>query len=105
MTGQLIKYYKVPVDELTAAPSVYLKEISSDGNLNTIDILFQTWPAFASLNPEYIKLFLQPVLSYLNLPKAEGWPHPWVIHDLGTRKTPLQSFALQSFSFQNSSLC
>lgn len=72
---------KVPYDDLTATPSVYLKEISSDGNLNTVDLIFQTWPVFVSLNPEYIRLLLQPILQYLN---AGRWPRKWVIHDLGT---------------------
>jgi hypothetical protein len=44
--------------------------------------MFQTWPVFVSLNPEYLKMLLQPVLSYLN---TGAWPDPWVIHDLGTR--------------------
>lgn len=65
---------------------MYLKEISSNGNLNTVDIMFQTWPVFVSLNPEYIKMFLQPMMSYLEHPRSEGWPWPWVIHDMGTCK-------------------
>ncbi|KAH8701553.1 glutaminase A L-glutamine amidohydrolase [Talaromyces proteolyticus] len=71
----------VPLANLTESPHMFLKEISSDGNIQTIDVMYQTWPVFISLNPEYIKLFLKPVLSY----SATGaWPHPWVIHDLGT---------------------
>lgn len=45
--------------------------------------MFQTWPVFVSLNPEYIKMFLQPMMSYLERPRSEGWPWPWVIHDMG----------------------
>lgn len=73
---------KVPIDDLNAAPSVYLKEISSDGNLNTVDLIFQTWPVFISLNPDYIRLLFEPIMQYLD---AGRWPHPWVIHDMGTR--------------------
>lgn len=73
---------QVPFDDLSATPSVYLKEISSDGNLNTVDLIFQTWPIFVSLNPDYIRMLLQPILQYLN---AGRWPHPFVIHDMGTR--------------------
>ncbi|KAM0718295.1 hypothetical protein Q7P37_006627 [Cladosporium fusiforme] len=74
----------VPKDNLSASPSIFLKEISSNGNLNTVDVMFQSWPVFVSLNPDYIKLFLQPMLSYLELPPSQSWPKPWVIHDLGT---------------------
>jgi hypothetical protein len=65
---------------------VFLKEISSNGNLNTVDVMFQSWPIFVSLNPDYIRMFLQPMMSYLELPKSKGWPKPWTIHDMGTCK-------------------
>jgi hypothetical protein len=48
--------------------------------------MFQTWPVFVSLNLEYIRMFLQPMMSYLERPRSEGWPMPWVIHDMGTCK-------------------
>lgn len=44
--------------------------------------MFQTWPVYVSLNPEYLKMLLQPVLAYL---ATGAWPDAWVIHDLGTR--------------------
>lgn len=71
---------QVPADNLAATPSVYLKEISSDGNVNTVDVIYQSWPIFVSLNPEYIRMMFQPFLSYL---QAGRWPHPYVIHDMG----------------------
>lgn len=71
----------VPSADRSAEPSLFLKEISSDGNVNTIDLIFQSWPIFVNLNPEYIKLVLKPVLAYL----ASGrWPLEYVIHDIGT---------------------
>ncbi|SMQ50493.1 unnamed protein product [Zymoseptoria tritici ST99CH_3D7] len=71
----------VPLNNLTAEPWAFLKEISSDGNINTIDLIFQTWPIFVSLNPEWIKLQLLPVLNY----HASGrWPKDYTIHDIGT---------------------
>ena len=76
----------VPASDLSATPSVFLKEISSDGNVNTIDLIFQSWPVFVSLNPDYIRFLLEPVLSYSGLPSSQGWPQSWVIHDIGTRK-------------------
>ncbi|OKL60941.1 hypothetical protein UA08_03712 [Talaromyces atroroseus] len=71
----------VPNDDVGAEPQVFLKEISSDGNVQTIDVIFQSWSIFASLNPEWLKLLLKPVLSYL---ETGAWPHAWVIHDIGT---------------------
>ncbi|KAK5137237.1 hypothetical protein LTR08_000207 [Meristemomyces frigidus] len=72
---------EVPIDSLDATPQAFIKEISSDGNLNTVDIIFQTWPIFISLNPTYIRLLFQPIMSYL---ETGDWPEPWMIHDLGT---------------------
>ncbi|KUL85901.1 hypothetical protein ZTR_06401 [Talaromyces verruculosus] len=61
--------------------TVFLKEISSDGNIQTIDVMFQTWPVYVSLNQGYLKMLLQPVLAYL---ATGAWPDAWAIHDLGT---------------------
>ncbi|MCJ1314388.1 regulator of (H+)-ATPase in vacuolar membrane [Agyrium rufum] len=74
----------VPTNNLAASPSVFLKEISSDGNVNTVDLIYQSWPIFISLNPAYIKMQFQPILSYLALPKSQGWPQSYVIHDIGS---------------------
>ncbi|KAK5113723.1 hypothetical protein LTR85_010740 [Meristemomyces frigidus] len=71
----------VPIDDLTATPQVFLKEISSDGNVNTVDVIFQSWPIFISLNPYYIRYLFQPIISYL---ESGDFPEVYVVHDLGT---------------------
>ncbi|KAL1301617.1 hypothetical protein AAFC00_005845 [Neodothiora populina] len=58
----------------------FIKEISSDGNLNTVDIIYPLFPIFYVFCPQWIKLLLDPVLQYS---KAGRYPHPWAIHDLG----------------------
>lgn len=72
----------IPADTLdTTQVQAFIKEISSDGNTNTIDIIFPTFPFFYVFAPDYIKLLLNPVLRYL----ASGrYPNPWVVHDIGT---------------------
>jgi hypothetical protein len=47
-----------------------------------VDFIYQSWPIFVSLNPEYLRLLFEPILSYL---AAGRFPHPYVIHDIGTR--------------------
>ena len=59
----------------------FIKEISSNGNMNTVDIIFPLFPFFYVFAPEYIKLLLDPILQYS---KAGRYPHSWAIHDLGT---------------------
>lgn len=72
---------QVPIDNLAATPQVFLKEISSDGNVNTVDVIFQSWPIFISLNPTYIRYLFQPIISYL---ESGDWPEVYVVHDLGS---------------------
>ncbi|KAF2144083.1 uncharacterized protein K452DRAFT_223453 [Aplosporella prunicola CBS 121167] len=65
----------------TSEPWAFIKEISSNGNLNTIDIIFPTFPFFYMFAPNWIKYLLDPTLTYL---ESGAYPHPYVIHDLGT---------------------
>ena len=44
---------------------VFVKEISSDGNVNTVDVLYPAFPAFYVMAPEYIRLSLEPIVQYL----------------------------------------
>ena len=76
MTGS-----QTPIDRQDATPQAFIKEHSSDGNINTVDIIFQSWPIFVSLNPVYIKCLFQPIINYL---ETGDWPEAWVVHDLGT---------------------
>ncbi|RAL60623.1 hypothetical protein DID88_009941 [Monilinia fructigena] len=57
----------------------FVKEISSDGNVNTLDVIMPLFPILYVTNPEYIRLLLEPILQYL----ASGrWTLPYVIHDI-----------------------
>lgn len=49
----------------TSKPWAFIKEISSNGNLNTVDIIFPTFPFFYMFNAEYIKILLDPMMQYL----------------------------------------
>ncbi|KAF8581797.1 DUF1793-domain-containing protein [Ramaria rubella] len=58
----------------------FLKEISSDGNVNTVDVIFPAWPVFLYLNPVLGKYLLEPLFQY----QASGqYPNQWSIHDMG----------------------
>lgn len=73
----------IPNNTLNTDEAVaFIKEISSDGNIQTMDIILELLPFFYTFNPEYIRLLLDPVVSYLS---SGRWRHPWVIHDLGER--------------------
>ena len=72
----------VPEDSLDSNNVlIFLKEISSDGNVNTIDVMFPMAPMFYTMAPDYIRLLLEPVMLYL----ASGrWPDNYTIHDIGS---------------------
>jgi hypothetical protein len=61
-------------------PWLMLKEISSDGNMSTVDVVYPASPAFLYTSPLLLKLMLDPLLEY-----AEGglWPKTFAEHDLG----------------------
>ena len=63
------------------APWAFLKEISSDGNVSTVDVLYPASPAWMYLDPAYLGLLLEPLLTYA---ETGGWPGAFAEHDLGS---------------------
>jgi hypothetical protein len=61
-------------------PWAFLKEISSDGDVSTVDVLFPASPAWLYADPAYLGLLLEPLLSYAESGK---WTQPFAEHDLG----------------------
>jgi Domain of unknown function (DUF5127)/Domain of unknown function (DUF4965)/Domain of unknown function (DUF1793)/Ricin-type beta-trefoil lectin domain-like/Domain of unknown function (DUF4964)/TAT (twin-arginine translocation) pathway signal sequence len=59
----------------------FLKEISSDGNVSTIDVTYPAFPAYLYLSPAYLQLLLEPALEYA---ETGGWPKTFAEHDLGS---------------------
>ncbi|KAF8974432.1 DUF1793-domain-containing protein [Flammula alnicola] len=61
---------------------VFMKEISSDGNVNTVDVIFPAWPVLLYTNPALGKFLLEGLFRY----QATGqYPNKWSVHDLGPR--------------------
>ena len=59
----------------------FMKEISSDGNVNTVDVIFPAWPIFLYTNPALGKQLLAPLFEY----QATGqYPNRWAVHDMGS---------------------
>jgi len=71
--------------ELVAGPGgqpwALLKEISSDGNVSTVDVLYPASPAWIYADPAYLALLLEPLLAYA---ETGGWPKTFAEHDLGS---------------------
>mmetsp|Transcript_40305 Transcript_40305/g.56030 ORF Transcript_40305/g.56030 Transcript_40305/m.56030 type:complete len:686 (+) Transcript_40305:68-2125(+) len=67
---------------------LFVKEISSDGDVSTVDVLYPASPFFLFLSPESLKLQLFPLLEYSNNQTAQyGLDVPynlaWSPHHLG----------------------
>lgn len=62
-------------------PLMFQKEISSDGNVNTVDVMYPAMPFFLYVNPDLLRYNLEPL--YQN---QEGgfYPNQYSMHDLGT---------------------
>lgn len=60
---------------------LFLKEISSNGNMQTIDVIYPATPIFYYLNPELVKLILDP---HFENQESGQYPNKWAIHDLGS---------------------
>jgi hypothetical protein len=63
------------------SPWAFLKEISSDGNVSTVDVLYPASPVWMYLDPDYLRMLLLPLLDYAG---QGGWPKPYAEHDLGS---------------------
>lgn len=62
------------------APLIFLKEISSNSDISTVDVIFPAFPTLLYLNPNLIKWTLEPLLQYQ---KSGRYPNKWAVHDLG----------------------
>jgi hypothetical protein len=71
--------------ELVAGPGgqpwAFLKEISSDGNVSTVDVVYPASPAWIYADPAYLGRLLEPLLAYA---ETGGWPKTFAEHDLGS---------------------
>ncbi|KAH8670727.1 hypothetical protein BGZ61DRAFT_521665 [Ilyonectria robusta] len=61
-------------------PLVFLKEISSNSDIQTVDVIFPAMPIFLYFNPELIKYTLDPLLEN----DRYHYPNKYAQHDLGT---------------------
>lgn len=64
-----------------AKPLVFMKEISSDGNVNTVDVIFPFHPIAIYTNATLLKYLLDPL--FINQ-EAGNWPQMYSIHDIGS---------------------
>jgi hypothetical protein len=62
-------------------PLLFLKEISSDGNCQTVDVIFPAFPFFLYTNPRWAAYLLEPLLEHQ---LSRQYPNKYSMHDLGS---------------------
>jgi hypothetical protein len=62
-------------------PWAFLKEISSDGNVSTVDVVYPASPVYLYLSPDYLRMLLAPLLQLAEV--SGGWTQPFAEHDVG----------------------
>jgi hypothetical protein len=62
-------------------PILFLKEISSNGNSQTVDVIFPAFPFFLYTNPRWLAYLLEPLLEHM---LSGQYPNKYTMHDLGT---------------------
>ena len=63
-------------------PILFLKEISSNGNFQTVDVIFPAFPFFLYTNPKWLIFLLEPLIEH----QLSGqYPNTYSMHDLGAR--------------------
>ena len=61
-------------------PILFMKEISSDGNLQTIDVIYPAFPFFLYTNPRWLAYLLAPLIEHT---LSGQYPNKYAMHDLG----------------------
>ncbi|GAB7351239.1 hypothetical protein MBLNU459_g1666t3 [Dothideomycetes sp. NU459] len=62
-------------------PILFLKEISSNGNSQTVDVIFPAYPFFLYTNPRWLAYLLEPLIEHM---LSGQYPNKYSMHDLGT---------------------
>ncbi|CAK4031781.1 probable glutaminase [Lecanosticta acicola] len=60
---------------------IFFKEVSSDGNVQTVDVIFPFTPILLYMNAHWMKMVLDPLFISMETPGL--WPADFAIHDIG----------------------
>jgi len=74
---------KVTWNPSTKKPELYLKEISSDGDLQTADVIFPASPLYLYTNVDLLTMLLDPLMRFANNETWNPYTDPYSPHQLG----------------------
>lgn len=64
----------------TSKPIIFLKEVSSNGDMQTVDVFTPQFPLLTYLNPKLLRDIMEPIFEYT---ESGLYPNKWCVHDLG----------------------
>jgi len=79
---QVLGSFKMTVDD-QGMPWNFVKEISSDGDIQTVDVLYPACPLLLLLAPNDLSLALKPVMEYAMNRTSRHYPFVFAPHHLG----------------------
>lgn len=75
-----VSYDKKAAKYNTSDTLLFLKEISSNGDMSTVDVIFPLFPLLSYTNPKLLRDLLEPIFEYT---ESGLYPNKWCVHDLG----------------------
>eukprot|EP01137_Pigoraptor_chileana_P036019 Opistho-2@30929 len=78
-TGAMVVVWSAKRNQMLA----FMKEISSDGDVSTVDVVYPASPFLIHLAPELLKLTLMPLMYYANNETSVPYNLAWAPHHLG----------------------
>lgn len=64
----------------TSDTHIFLKEISSNGDMQTVDVFFPQFPMLTYFNPNLLRDLMKSIFEYT---ESSLYPNKWCVHDLG----------------------
>ena len=92
---QTLAATKVTWSEKRQAPELFLKEISTNGDMQTADVIFPASPFFLYTNPQLLQMLLDPLLRYANNETWIPFTDPYSPHQLGVYPVANETTAQQ----------
>jgi hypothetical protein len=71
-------------DERDARALCFLKEISTNGDMNTVDVIYPASPMLLAFAPELLAALLLPIMALANNETTRRYARPFAPHELGT---------------------
>jgi len=74
---------KLTINPDTKKPEMFLKEISTNGDMQTADVIFPASPMFLYVNPTLLQMLVDPLMRFANNETWHSYTDPYCPHQIG----------------------